>query len=115
MKQQPAWLLVANEAGKSPDPCPGCGEVSDAKASICKHCRHVFHPLKAYEAGLIEYGHVAMDRLSPEDRRKALALKAERERVKREAESKAELGSETSGASITAPAGVNGKAAVVEQ
>ena len=39
-----------------------------------------------YEAGPIESSQVAMDRLSWEDRRKALAGKAEREKVKREAE-----------------------------
>src|SRR5215467_8820902 len=74
------------EAGKAPDPCPGCGEVSDKNAAICKNCMYVYQPLKAYEAGLIEYGHVAMERLSAEERRKAIQIKKDREKAKREAE-----------------------------
>ena len=86
LKQQPAWLIAADEAGKAPEPCPGCGAVADEKAALCKHCRHVYQPLKAYEAGLIGYGHVAMERLTAEQRRKAIEIRNEREKAKREAE-----------------------------
>src|SRR5205807_3640266 len=60
LKHQPAWLLATNsEDGLLPDPCPGCGEVSDRKASVCKACRYVYKPIEAYKAALIEYGHIA--------------------------------------------------------
>jgi len=83
LKQQPAWLLATNEAGKAPDPCPGCGEVSDKNAAICKNCRYVYQPLKAYEAALIEYGHVSMDRLSETDWADVNKIKGERDEAKR--------------------------------
>src|SRR5215469_7508946 len=83
LKQQPAWLLATNEAGKAPDPCPGCGEVSDKNAAICKNCRYVYQPLKAYEAALIEYGHVSMDRLSETEWADVNKIKAERDEAKR--------------------------------
>ena len=81
LKQQPAWLLVASET--APDPCPGCGEISDRKAAICKNCRYVYHPLEAYKATLIDYGHISMDRLSAEQWQEANKIKADREGNKR--------------------------------
>jgi|SRR5579864_218719 len=86
LKQQPAWLLAASESGQAPDPCPGCGEVSDRKASICKNCRYVYNPLQAYKATLIDYGHISMDRLSGEEWKEANEIKADREKAKRQGE-----------------------------
>ena len=81
LKQQPAWLLATSDA--APDPCPGCGEISDKKASICKNCRYVYNPLEAYKSTLIEYGHISMDRLSKEQWKEANQIKGEREGNKR--------------------------------
>jgi hypothetical protein len=87
LKAQPAWLLATSEsAGKVNEPCPGCGEVSEKDAAICKHCRYVFDPLKAYKNTMIEYGHVAMTRLSTEQWKEANQIKAEREEKKEAAE-----------------------------
>src|SRR5215467_1686680 len=84
LKHQPVWLLVTEaEAGRMPNPCPGCGEVADEKAAICKNCRYVYQPLKAYEAALIEYGHVSMDRLSETDWADVNKIKGERDEAKR--------------------------------
>jgi len=82
LKQQPAWLLAASSEA-TPDPCPGCGEIADRKASICKNCRYVYNPLEAYKATLIEYGHISMDRLSAEGWQEANKIKAGREKAKR--------------------------------
>ncbi|HEY6251467.1 MAG TPA: hypothetical protein VI685_16030 [Candidatus Angelobacter sp.] len=83
LKQQPDWLLATSEAGQAPDPCPGCGEVSDKKASICKNCRYVYNPLEAYKATLIDFGHISMDRLSENEWAEANRIKAERDSNKR--------------------------------
>src|SRR5205807_4573204 len=83
LKHQPAWLLATNaEGGESPDPCPGCGEVSDRKGSVCKGCRYVYKPIEAYKATLIEYGHIAMDRLTGEEWKTVNDIKADRDKAK---------------------------------
>ncbi|HEY6349682.1 MAG TPA: hypothetical protein VI636_09755 [Candidatus Angelobacter sp.] len=86
LKQQPEWLLVASSE-TTPDPCPGCGEIADRKAAICKNCRYVYNPLEAFKSTLIEYGHIAMDRLSTEDWQEANKIKADRARAKRQGQS----------------------------
>jgi len=83
LKHQPAWLLAINaEGGEVPDPCPGCGEVSDHKASVCKGCRYVYKPIEAYKAALIEYGHIAMDRLTSDEWKEVNEIKADRDKAK---------------------------------
>jgi hypothetical protein len=84
LKNQPAWLLATNaDAEKTAQLCPGCGEASEPGAAICKHCRYVFDPLKAYKSTLIGYGHIAMDRLTPQQWQEANQIKAEREKNKK--------------------------------
>ena len=83
LKHQPAWLLATNaEGGELPDPCPGCGEVADRKASVCKGCRYVYKPIEAYKAALIEYGHIAMDRLTSDEWKAVNEIKADRDKAK---------------------------------
>src|SRR5436305_4382084 len=72
LKHQPAWLLAVNaEGGATPDPCPGCGAVPDARTIICKACNYVYRPLDAYKATMIGYDHVAMERLTGEEWKEA--------------------------------------------
>jgi hypothetical protein len=83
LKHQPAWLLALNaEGGELPDPCPGCGEVADRMASVCKGCRYVYKPLEAYKAALIEYGHTAMERLTAEEWKEVNEIKARRDQAR---------------------------------
>jgi hypothetical protein len=86
LKHQPAWLLATHEIDKAPVPCPGCGEIAEKNAAVCKHCRYVYDPLLAYKSTMIEYGHIAMDRLTTEQWREVNQIKAEREEKKRKAE-----------------------------
>lgn len=86
LKHQPAWLLATHESGKAPQPCPGCGEVAEKNAAICKHCNYVYDPLQAYKSTLIDYTHVAMTRLTTGQWKEANAIKAEREQNKVNAE-----------------------------
>ncbi len=89
LKHQPAWLLAINgEGGEIPEPCPGCGEVADAKASVCKGCRYVYKPIEAYKAGLIEYGHIAMDRLTADEWKEVNEIKANRDKARQAGESR---------------------------
>jgi hypothetical protein len=86
LKHQPAWLLAVNSVdGQSPDPCPGCGEVADPRAAMCKSCRYVFNPVAAYKATLIEYDHISMARLSKEEWIEVNKLKAERDAARKAA------------------------------
>ena len=80
-------------------------EFLDEKAAICKNCRHVYQPLKAYEAGIIKYSHIAMERLSAEERRKAIQIKNDREKAKREAQGEQKLHITGEGKISCAPAG----------
>jgi hypothetical protein len=90
LKHQPAWLLALNaEDGEIPDPCPGCGEVADRKASVCKGCRYVYKPIEAYKAALIEYGHVSMERLTADEWQEVNEIKANRDKARQAGESKA--------------------------
>jgi hypothetical protein len=91
LKHQPAWLLVTNTDAPAAVPCPGCGNVTDPKAVICKDCRYVFKPLEAYKATMIEYGHIAMDRLTVAEWNTATTLKNEREKNRAEAKGKKAL------------------------
>jgi hypothetical protein len=84
LKHQPAWLLVTNAEGEAPDPCPGCGSVADKKATVCKDCNYVYKPLEAYRAGLIEFGHTAMERLTAAQWKEANAIKVQRETARKE-------------------------------
>jgi hypothetical protein len=80
LKHQPAWLLALNgDGGELPDPCVGCGEVADPKASICKGCGYVFKPVTAFKAALIEYDHTAMQRLTKEEWEEVNAIQKQRE------------------------------------
>ena len=112
LKQHPAWLLATSEA--TPDPCPGCGEISDKKASICKNCRYVYNPLEAYKSTLIDYGHISMDRLSTEQWREANKIKADREKAKGQSErghgSKTHESLESISRALMTETRVNGKA-----
>jgi hypothetical protein len=86
LKHQPAWLLAVNAAdGALPDPCPGCGEVADPRAVLCKSCRYVFSPVAAYKAAVIEYDHVSMQRLKKEEWVEVNKIKAERDEARKEA------------------------------
>jgi len=83
LKHQPAWLLAVNgENGELPDPCPGCGEVADRKAVVCKSCRYVFQPIDAYKAAMIEYDHMSMQRLTEEEWREVNEIKEQRDKAK---------------------------------
>ena len=89
LKHQPAWLLATNAQGEgAPDPCPGCGGISDAKTLICKNCSYVYKPLDAYKATLISFDHVAMGRLTLEEWKEANDIKAKRDRAKEAGRSK---------------------------
>ena len=90
LKHQPAWLLAVNaEGGATPDPCPGCGAVSDARALICKACNYVYRPLDAYKATMIGFDHVAMERLTGEEWKEAHEIKARRDEAKKSGTGKA--------------------------
>ncbi len=79
LKHQPAWLLALNSDGSAlPDPCPGCGEVADRRAAICKSCRYVFKPVEAYKAALISHGDVSMERMTTEEWNEVNAIQAKR-------------------------------------
>jgi hypothetical protein len=83
LKHQPAWLLTIHGDGwKAIDPCPGCGEVADPKASICKDCRYVFKPVAAYKATMIEYDHISMQRLTKEEWEEVNEIEVERKAAK---------------------------------
>ena len=83
LKHAPAWLVAVNGDGQGlPDPCPGCGEVADRKALICKDCRYVFKPVEAYEAAMIEYDHTSMQRLTTEEWKKVNDIKAQRKETR---------------------------------
>lgn len=82
LKHQPAWLLATHQSGKAPQPCPGCGEVAEKNAAVCRHCRYVYDPLMAYESTLIDYDHIAMTRLTTEQWKEANKIKAKREENK---------------------------------
>jgi len=83
LKHQPAWLLgVRGDGGTLPDSCPGCGEVADPKASICKSCKHVFKPVIAYQAALIAYDHISMERLTKEEWEEVNEIEAKRKEAK---------------------------------
>jgi len=85
LKHQPAWLLATNAEGdEAPDPCPGCGGISDARALICKNCSYVYRPLDAYKATLISYEHVAMGRLTGEEWKIANDLRDKREKARKQ-------------------------------
>lgn len=84
LKHQPAWLLALNSDGSElPDPCPGCGEVADRRAAICKSCRYVFKPVEAYKAALIKYGDVSMERLTTDQWKEVNEIKAKREEARK--------------------------------
>lgn len=85
LKHQPAWLVATHEIDQAPTPCPGCGEVPDKNAAICRHCHYVYNPLKAYESTLIDYDHIAMTRLTTEQWKEANQIKTERDEKKRKA------------------------------
>lgn len=85
LKHQPAWLLETNNEAQKPEPCPACGVVADRNAIICKECRYVYKPLDAYKTGMIEYGNVAMDRLSTAQWKEANNIKALRDANKAKA------------------------------
>lgn len=110
LKHQPAWLLATHEVGKAPQPCPGCGEVAEKNAAICKHCNYVYDPLQAYKSTLIDYTHVAMTRLTTGQWKEANAIKAEREEKKRAAERRELSEAEKVDEVLVGRVRVNGKA-----
>ncbi len=83
LKHQPAWLLALNSDGSAlPDPCPGCGDVADRRAAICKSCRYVFKPVEAFKAALIAYDHLSMQRLTKDEWKEVDAIRAKREEAR---------------------------------
>lgn len=83
LKNQPAWLLAVNPAdGEGATPCPGCGDIPDIHASICRGCGYVYKPVEAYKAALIEYGHISMDRLTADEWKAVNELKAQRDKAR---------------------------------
>lgn len=83
LKHPPAWLLAVNDPDAvSVEPCAGCGDMSAGRGAICRSCGYVFNPLEAYSAALIEYGHIAMDRLSAEEWKTANEIKAARDKAR---------------------------------
>src|SRR5437588_9091573 len=86
LKHQPAWLLAINaEGGETPDPCPGCGAVSDANALICKNCSYVHKPIAAYKAAMIAYDDMSMERLTTDEWNEVNAIRAQREEARKAA------------------------------
>jgi len=86
LKHQPAWLLALNSDGSElPDPCPGCGEVADRRAAICKSCRYVFKPIAAYKAAMIAYDDMSMERLTTDEWNEVNAIRAQREEARKAA------------------------------
>jgi hypothetical protein len=61
--------------------CNGCGNEYKSKTGKCQ-CGHVMYPLLAYEQSVIEYTHVRMDSLTPEEWKKAKALKDKRDKAR---------------------------------
>lgn len=59
------------------DFCPKCREQFKQGSIMCK-CGHAFDVFKAYENAYIEFGNVQMDRMNPEEWKKAKLLNAER-------------------------------------
>ena len=113
LKHQPAWLLATHEVGKAPQPCPGCGEVAEKNAAICRHCNYVYDPLLAYKSTMIDYTHIAMTRLTTEQWKEANEIKAEREEKKRKAgedPAGSDVDPEKAGEPVVGKVRVNGKA-----
>lgn len=61
--------------------CNGCGNEYKSKTGKCQ-CGHVMYPLLAYEQSVIEFTHVRMDSLTPEEWKKAAAIKAKRDKAR---------------------------------
>lgn len=59
--------------------CPGCG--GEVKGNICHDCGFCHKPLEAYLEKQIEYGHIAMDKMSSDEWKIANAIRAERKRA----------------------------------
>lgn len=108
LKHQPAWLLATHEIDKAPTPCPGCGEIADKNAAVCKHCRYIYDPLLAYKSTMIKYGHIAMDRLTTEQWKEANQIRAARERNKEDAQHTEKTKSEAVGNSPSSAVEIKG-------
>ena len=65
-------------------PCPACGAVpQNASVLLCKACNsYVFDIVGAYKHGLIEFGHVSMDRASEEELEELIAIRDERAKIR---------------------------------
>ena len=83
INRKPEWLVAEPRVmGANTEACPNCGEVPEKRFAQCKTCGYVYEPLKAYKLALIEYGHIAMDRLTAEEWDEANKIKEDRERAR---------------------------------
>ncbi len=78
----PVWLTITDDISMDVNPCPNCGTMPHKAASVCKSCPYVFSPLKAYDATLIEYGHMSFDRLTVDEWQEANKIKAKRDKAR---------------------------------
>lgn len=76
-------ITTLQDSEKKEKTCLGCGMVSPASAAICRHCaQYVFDVVGAYKAGIIEFGHMSMDRASDEEMAVILEEKERRDAMK---------------------------------
>ncbi len=99
IEQEPAFCMqkLLIEGEKRADPCPACGAVPKHGALICKECNgYVFNVFEAYKHGIIEFGHVSMDRCDQAELEKILKEKERRDERRTKLGQKYDIGGKQS-------------------
>ena len=78
-EEKPAWLhSIHSSVRQAPELCPGCDKPK--AGAVCVNCGNVFKPLIAYRESMIEFGHVSFGKLSDDEFKEALKIKAQRDK-----------------------------------
>lgn len=87
----PDWNLASRmELGLAANNCKGCGNPVNNEAFKCSTCGHILNALHAYMERAIEYGHVSMDGMTPDEWELVEEEKDRRDSAREEAKARRE-------------------------